>query len=1041
MVKNMIKHLEITIPTYEVGSSEELPMFFERRNYQGASGKIYPLPFTASISDEKKDKKYDAYVLENKYIKATLLPEIGGKIHSILDKTNNYDIIYHNKVIKPAMVGLCGPWVSGGIEFNWPQHHRPTTFIPVESKEKNETVYMGEFDNFFSMHGTVGISIKEDRNYVKAHVIVYNSTPFRRRFMWWANTAVEINDNYAVDFPPDVSSVNDHDRRCVLSWPIAKGVYKTVRPWNFGEGTDIHFTRNIKAPTSMMVSKDECDLDFVCGYDYGKEAGVAMVSNHHTAPGKKLWIWGNSPFASKWCENLTDDGSEYCELMTGCYTDNQPDFTMIEPYEKKEFDQYWYPIKKIGEPKAVTLDAALNFYKNGNKLFVGVCPSGNFLGSKIIVTSNGNELFSKKVDLLIEDPYIDEFDFDGDIKLIEVFVKDKNNKELVAFRNNLKEHEPIKPRPISPRPKDIKTNEELYLHGYHLYQYNHFAYKATDYLEEALRRDPTDYRCNEAMGDICLDNARFDLAKQYYSKAIEKACLRNANPKNASCYYGRGVANRYLGLDSEAENDFYKAVWQYGTRSCSYYALAGLASKKSDKEEAIRLLELSLETNAKNPLAIYMLGLLKDDSKVEEKVNEIDPLFFNGNDIKRTLIIVRELLNFGMLDLSIEYLKKSNKNPLVYYYLAYVHKLKNDGEETRYIDMAEKADPYHCFPNDDFDVIVLKSASTPMANYYMGCLYYHRDQYELAASLFEKVNEKITYYPSLRNLSLAYFDHLNKKEEAYSLLKKAFELSRNGRVFYELVMMEASLNTPLKDRVKFIESNLDVASSRDDVLTKYISYLVDLKQYEKAISMLKTHSFHTYEGGEGNLTSLHSNLYFLLGNDEFNKGNYQKAKEYYLIGLDYPLNYHETITLHADNSHLYYKLALVSKELGETSKMNEYLEKGISSLACPNPNFYFAAKCYELLNRKEEAKAKLDALYETGKDLYENRDLDSYFGVGAPTRLPFAYDIDRVNTIKSLELEIFALLGEGKTKEAEEKKKELRKLDLSSIALTLTSNI
>ena len=136
----MIKHLEITIPTYEVGSSEELPMFFERRNYQGASGKIYPLPFTASISDEKKDKKYDAYVLENKYIKATLLPEIGGKIHSILDKTNNYDIIYHNKVIKPAMVGLCGPWVSGGIEFNWPQHHRPTTFIPVESKEKEHFI-------------------------------------------------------------------------------------------------------------------------------------------------------------------------------------------------------------------------------------------------------------------------------------------------------------------------------------------------------------------------------------------------------------------------------------------------------------------------------------------------------------------------------------------------------------------------------------------------------------------------------------------------------------------------------------------------------------------------------------------------------------------------------------------------------------------------------------------------------------------------------------------------------------------------------------
>lgn len=1041
MVKNMIKHLKINIPTYEVGASEELPMFFERRNYQGASGKIYPLPFTSTISDEKTNKEYDAYELENKYIKVTLLPEIGGKVHSILDKTNNYDIIYNNKVIKPAMVGLCGPWVSGGIEFNWPQHHRPTTFIPTESKENGETVYMGEFDNFFSMHGTVGISIKGDRNYVKAHVIVYNSTPFRRRFMWWANTAVEINENYAVDFPPDVSSVNDHDRRCVLSWPVAKGVYKTVRPWDFGEGTDIHFTKNIKAPTSMMISKGESDLDFVCGYDYGKQAGVAMVSNHHTAPGKKLWIWGNSAFASKWCENLTDDGSEYCELMTGCYTDNQPDFTMIEPYEKKEFDQYWYPIKKIGEPKAVTIDGAINFYKKDGKLVVGVCTSGNFDDSTITVTSNKKEIFNKKANLTIEDPYLDEFDFNGDADSICVFVKDSKGHELVAYRNNLSKHEPIKPREISPRPKDVKTIEELYLHGYHLYQYNHFAYKATDYLEEGLRRDPTDIRCNETMGDISLDNARFDLAKEYYSKAIEKSCLRNANPKDTSSYYGRGIANRYLGLDKEAENDFYHAIWQYATRSSSYYALAGLASKKGDKEEAIRLLNLSLETNAKNPLAVYMLGLLTNETNIEDKVNGIDPLFFNGNDIKRTLLLVRELINYGMLDLSLEYLDKSEKNPLVYYYVAYIHKLKNDGEEAKFVELAEKANPYHCFPNDNFDVLVLKSASTPMANYYMGCLYYHRDQYEIAASLFEKALEKVSYYPIYRNLALAYFDHLNKKEEAYKLLKKAFELSHNGRVFYELVMMESSLNLPLKDRVKFIESNMDLVNSRDDVLTKYISYLVDLKRYSKAVSLLKEHSFHTYEGGEGNLTSLHSNLYFLLGNEEFKNGNYLKAKEYYLTGLEYPLNYHETITLHADNSHLYYALGLVEEKLGNIDESKKYLEKGISSLAFPNINFYFSSKCFEKLGMKDKSKEKIDSLYEAGKDLYENRDLDSYFGVGAPTRLPFAYDIPRVNTIKSLELETIALLAEGKTKEANEKKEELRKLDLSSIVLTLTASL
>ena len=40
-------------------------------------------------------------------------------------------MFYANPVIKPALVGLAGPWLAGGIEFNWPQHHRPATFLPT----------------------------------------------------------------------------------------------------------------------------------------------------------------------------------------------------------------------------------------------------------------------------------------------------------------------------------------------------------------------------------------------------------------------------------------------------------------------------------------------------------------------------------------------------------------------------------------------------------------------------------------------------------------------------------------------------------------------------------------------------------------------------------------------------------------------------------------------------------------------------------------------------------------------------------------------
>ncbi|MFR6641815.1 MAG: DUF5107 domain-containing protein, partial [Christensenellales bacterium] len=92
-----------------------------------------------------------------------------------------------------------------------------------------------------------------------------------------------------------------------------------------------------------MISRGQSDEDFVSGYDNGKKAGIVTIANHHVSPGKKLWTWGNCNFGRKWCANLTDDGTRYIELMTGVYTDNQPDFTWIAPHETKIFDQFWYP--------------------------------------------------------------------------------------------------------------------------------------------------------------------------------------------------------------------------------------------------------------------------------------------------------------------------------------------------------------------------------------------------------------------------------------------------------------------------------------------------------------------------------------------------------------------------------------------------------------------------------------------------------------------------------------------------------------------------
>jgi len=125
-----VRRESIVLPTYEPLPPEKNPMFLEKRVYQGSSGKVYPLPYYDRIAEQKTDRAWDAVWLENEFLEVMILPEIGGRIHIGKDKTNGYDFFYRQDVIKPALVGLAGPWISGGVEFNWPQHHRPGTFMP-----------------------------------------------------------------------------------------------------------------------------------------------------------------------------------------------------------------------------------------------------------------------------------------------------------------------------------------------------------------------------------------------------------------------------------------------------------------------------------------------------------------------------------------------------------------------------------------------------------------------------------------------------------------------------------------------------------------------------------------------------------------------------------------------------------------------------------------------------------------------------------------------------------------------------------------------
>src|SRR6201988_1634727 len=235
-VNELVQADEITVeyPTYPVGEPEKHPLFFEKRVYQGSNGKVYPLPFIDKVLDVSELRRARAIRLENRFVRVLILPDFGGRIHAIQDKTNHdYDIIYHQKVIKPALVGLAGPWISGGIEFNWPQHHRPATFLPTdfeieEHADGSKTIWCSDHDPMCRMKGMHGVCLHPGKSYVELKVRAHNRTTLTQTFLWWANVATRVNESYQSFFPPDVSYVADHARRTMSSYPLCRDHYYGV---------------------------------------------------------------------------------------------------------------------------------------------------------------------------------------------------------------------------------------------------------------------------------------------------------------------------------------------------------------------------------------------------------------------------------------------------------------------------------------------------------------------------------------------------------------------------------------------------------------------------------------------------------------------------------------------------------------------------------------------------------------------------------------------------------------------------------------------
>ena len=1014
------------IPTYLAGEPEPNPMFYFGRNSQGAEGRVYPYPLYDKLTGVKSNKVYRVVWLENEYVRIGILPEIGGRLFEAVDKSNGYDFIYRQHVIKPALIGLIGAWISGGIEWNIPHHHRATTFLPVQYRveanaDASKTVWVGELELRQRMRWAVGYTLRPGRSCLECSVRILNRTPLVNTMLCFANVAVRANDQYQVIYPPSTQFVTYHSKNQFTTWPIATTRYSGA---DFTRGVDVSWYSNHFNANSMFAWN--CQEDFFAGYDHGKEAGILSVADHHVVPGKKFWTWGNGPRGRMWEKILTDTDGPYIELMAGAYSDNQPDYSWLQPGETKSFRMYWYPFRDIKGVKRANLEGAVNLEvaTNGTAL-LGFCTPAPHRAATALLKAGARVLLQEEVSINPGKPYLRQ------VKLPAGVDEHDLCASLAAEGKVLVSYAPVRLAPAAmpepyhnpPAPKDVNTVEELCLAGQRLEQFHNPSQSPEPYWEEALRRDPGDARVNTVLGIRKLRQARFAEAETHFRKALERLTANYTTPRDGEAFYYLGVALKAQDRLGDALDAFYKATWSLAWRAPAYFSLAELATLRGDQPAALELVARSLEANALDSRALTLrAALLRHTGQTRRALavldyaeRKTDPLDVGlmaerwlaqggkaATELTQTLAshpaagleVAAGYADAGLWQDGAALLKfmvgtakdQARLSPLAYYYLGhFAERLGDRAAAAEYRRLAATMAPDYVFPFQSEAIPVLRRAmevnpTDARAPYYLGNLLYDW-QPEQAVKLWE---QSAALDPSFaivqRNLAVAYTHQkpANDPARAIACLERAVSGPvKYARHFAELDELYAAAGAAPGKRLALLEQNASVVAQSDDALSREIGLKVFAGKADEAIRLMTGRPFAVWEGGTLEVADHWVNAHLLRGREALAAGRFAAALADFQAARTIPDNLPSDQGGSGREAETAYWLGLAWEKTGEPAKAEQCWQAAAAGLrAGPRRRTegrlserqvqaYFQALAERKLGHGAEAETTLRGLLET----------------------------------------------------------------------------
>jgi len=329
-----IKYTEITLPAADLGGTNPLPIFRDKNTnakiaydretftddeakYLGKDGGYRILPY---LKQDRYDRNrirrtLKAVIMQNDHLVATVLPDYGGRLYSLIDKDEGRELLFRNPVIQPANLAIRDAWLSGGVEWNIGQvGHTFTTCSPmfcglVQGYRDEQFFRIYEYERQKKLFWQVDFHMPDDSRELFVYVRIVNDNPFDSPMYWWSTTAV----------PEDAKTrVLTSGSRAMFSRPSDGVQTMGEMPFfpDFGP-KDYSYTLNMKVSNDFFVQtpSDEKTPWEAAAYENGEVTFEKSTSLLHY---RKIFCWGDRPGGWRWKEYLSEEGGgSYIEIQAG----------------------------------------------------------------------------------------------------------------------------------------------------------------------------------------------------------------------------------------------------------------------------------------------------------------------------------------------------------------------------------------------------------------------------------------------------------------------------------------------------------------------------------------------------------------------------------------------------------------------------------------------------------------------------------------------------------------------------------------------------